>query len=343
MTSHELFSADYFEARKRFLNEADTLGLTVETIVHPLESDPQGDIAIDVIRIGPTKTERLLFVLSGVHGTEINAGSAVQLGLLRDYAGKVPDNTAIVLIHAVNPVGCARLTRYDENNVDPNRNVRDFSQPLPENPEYDLMHSALCPIEWTGPVREKADADIQSYIDSKGFDSFTQNVLQGQHSHPDGIFFGGTEQIWCVKQLIEIMTRHADGASKVSLIDVHTGIGPRGFGQIIRAGDAQPEGAEWGKIGGMISDIVDMIPSAESKIKILIEFGTHEFETVIAAHRADNWLRRRGDRNSPEGLEIRKNLHDALFVDQADWCQSIWEQSRRLTTDVLNEMSQHGI
>ena len=83
-------------------------------------------------------TDDLVVHTSGVHGVEGYAGSAVQQALLRLHSATPPTNklrTSLLLIHAVNPYGMAHYRRFNENNVDLNRNgIHDFSQVSQRDP-----------------------------------------------------------------------------------------------------------------------------------------------------------------------------------------------------------------
>jgi len=67
---------------------------------------------------------------SGVHGVEGFAGSGIQIAILSNFSAEAaearsadPDAPTIVLVHAVNPFGMAHFRRFNENNVDLNRNA----------------------------------------------------------------------------------------------------------------------------------------------------------------------------------------------------------------------------
>ena len=192
--SHRLFSDSYFTARYRFLQAAKARGYALETALHPMSDQFPADVATDIVRVGPDTARRVFFISSGLHGTELTAGSGIQLGLLEDIEAWLPKDTAAVLIHAVNPFGSAAMTRTDENNIDPNRNNRLSFEPLPENPDYDALHDALCPATWSGPARDAAEARIAAYIAENGFEKYSRNVLSGQYRHADGLFYGGTPE-----------------------------------------------------------------------------------------------------------------------------------------------------
>ena len=87
-------------------------------------------------------------LVSGTHGVEGYYGSDSQIALLdnlRDHAS--PEDTCVVLVHLVNPLGTAWLRRVNEDNADANRNYIDFTQAPPANIEYETLHEIyLCVI-----------------------------------------------------------------------------------------------------------------------------------------------------------------------------------------------------
>lgn len=333
------YSADYFEARARFLAKATDLGLSIESYAHPQSSDFSNEVATDAVRIGPASARHVLFVTSGVHGTELTAGSGPQLQMLSYFKDALPADTAMVLVHAVNAYGSAKLTRTDENNVDPNRNIRaDFSK-LPKNEAYAELHHALCPKDWDGEGRATADAQIERYIGDNGMLALTQNVLQGQYEYPDGIFYGGDRESWCVSTLTDIVKQHAQGAEQLAIVDIHTGVGPYGFGEVMRVDRPAPTDVEWENIGGFVCDILDRADCAKAPIKILLEVGTYEFNRVLTGLRGDNWLRHHGDEASPLGRQIKANLRDALFANDEAWLNDISQQSLAICEETLVELT----
>jgi len=124
------FSEDYHAARDKFLKAAAEIP---SAIVKPYEV--QDGLFIDVVEV-PGNKERVLMSTSGVHGPEGFAGSAIQTSLLSMVA-EVPavqqlytaaadkgdeGPPTLLFIHAVNPYGFANNRRFNEDNVDLNRN-----------------------------------------------------------------------------------------------------------------------------------------------------------------------------------------------------------------------------
>ena len=75
-----------------------------------------------------------MVIISETHGVEGFCGSGCQVGFLveRVYEG-LPKTVGVALVHALNPYGFAWLRRVNEDNVDLNRNFRDFTEPPPSS------------------------------------------------------------------------------------------------------------------------------------------------------------------------------------------------------------------
>ncbi|TNE33788.1 MAG: DUF2817 domain-containing protein [Alphaproteobacteria bacterium] len=339
------FSATYAEARAKFLEACMNRGLEVESHHNDKARGAEGeDLYMDVARLGPDEAKKVLFVSSGTHGGEGFCGSGVQIGMLREGMLKdLPDDVAVVFIHAVNPYGFSHIRRVNEDNIDLNRNFLDYAEGLPENPEYAEVHDMIVPDDWGGPAFKKAEEDIQTYIAKNGLGPFQQAVTGGQHIRANGLFFGGFEPAWSNKTLRAIVTKHAGNATHFAMMDFHTGLGPYGHGELIYVGDPEglPRAIDWygddvtsPEAGTSTSAVVrgtinigmcESAPQAQATCTA-IEYGTKPILEVLNALRADNWLYAKGDLDSDQGRTIKKEVRDAFYCDFDDWKQMIWER-----------------
>lgn len=335
-----LFSDDYFSARRRLLQACSQAKLAVESYCHPSIVDTRGEIALDVVRVGHKGAENVIFVSSGVHGTEGTVGSAVQLGILEQLStAQMSNNTAVVIVHAVNPVGYANLTRGNEDNIDLNRNFKDFTQPLMANLDYVALHDALCSEFIHGEQRHADDLKIQQYIEQHGLSALLEKVLQGQHSIKEGLFYGGISPAWSRLVLEEIVQKYAGRARKVAIIDIHTGVGPKGVGLILRDQIRDVEQGNLAPIAGQVCSVIDQLGTAEQRIKLVLEFGTLAFDHVLKALRDDNWLGRQSSVPDDVRKQIKTQLFNALRIDEDEWYDAVWQQSWQLLQDVNNELN----
>src|SRR4029077_519331 len=154
MSISDFFSASYAEARDKFRDAARTAGAALDTHHNPAAAPDGLDLTTETARLGPRQADRLLIVMSGTHGVEGFCGSGLQVGLLKSgLAADHPADTAVLMIHAINPSGFAWNRRGTEGNVALNRNFVDHSRPYPANPGYELLREAICPRDWSAKGR----------------------------------------------------------------------------------------------------------------------------------------------------------------------------------------------
>ena len=95
-------------------------------------------LGTDVIYLGPQDANNVLVFISGTHGVEGYCGSAVQQFLLSTLIeSELPKNTAVLMIHSLNPWGMYWARRCDEAGIDLNRNFVDYLKTEPLDPEYE--------------------------------------------------------------------------------------------------------------------------------------------------------------------------------------------------------------
>jgi predicted deacylase len=121
VVSVNYFSEDYPAARQRFLAAGHALGADLHQLRLGLSAPDGSPLTIDIAWIGARSPDTVVIHSSGLHGIEGFAGSAIQLALM-NQCGSIPPNGAILFVHTLNPFGMAWLRRFNENNVDLNRN-----------------------------------------------------------------------------------------------------------------------------------------------------------------------------------------------------------------------------
>jgi Protein of unknown function (DUF2817) len=347
------FSASYAEARGKFLAAARAPAASIEAHVNPNAKGAGGEeLALDLARFGDRDTENLLIVCSGTHGNEGFCGSFCQTAFIEEGVVDARHRTvAVLLVHAVNPYGFSHIRRVTENNVDLNRNFGDFSKPPPENPRYAEIHELLVPADWDGPARAKADAGLKVWLQANGMPAYQAAVAGGQYAFPDGLFFGGQRPTWSNATFRAILGLHGAAAKRVSVIDIHTGLGPAGYGEpisVIAPGAPEFERARawWGDevtsvtdgtsksppvTGSLVGAIEETLPHAETT-SIGLEFGTLPLAEVLEAIRGDNWLYARGLRSglsmeSTLARGIKTKIREALTLRSDGWREKVYARA----------------
>jgi hypothetical protein len=332
----------YPAARVAFLDAATAAGATVTAYAHP-EDGPGGDaLATDVAILGPADAPHRLLVISGTHGVEGFAGSLCQTAWLRDGVD-LPGGLAVVLVHAINPYGFAWVRRVNEDNVDLNRNCIDFDAGPPENPGYDLLADALVPDVWDEPTQTRTAEALLDFAGEHGFDGLQAAVSTGQYRHPRGIFFGGQEPVWSQRTLETVVRTHLADARDVAILDLHTGLGPFGHGELIAS---HPDAAGRARLstcfdeytipseGTSVSADVrgDVLDAMEAWLPgvgvagVAIEWGTVDIIEVSTALRADAWLHGYSDPRGPAATSIKEQLRAAFAPDDPVWADRVVER-----------------
>ncbi|MHA6198485.1 M14 family metallopeptidase [Pseudomonas wadenswilerensis] len=359
MTSAACFSQSYAHARQKFLDACAGLGLPVESHVHPLPGAEGEQLAIDVARSGPADAEHVLLITSGCHGVEGFCGSAVQLALLRDedFQRQAREaRCAVVYLHAVNPYGFSWLRRWTQENVDLNRNFRDFDQLRAANADYAALHPLMIPAQW--PPTPGNRLRLLGQLLTRGRKRLQKAISSGQHSHPDGLFYTGSAPTWSNRTVRGIVRSHASRCAHLVWLDIHTGLGPKGHGERIYSGpgdspmlararqwwgDAVRSSQDGQSVSVPLSGL--MVYSALEECApaqftgLTLEYGTLPGQQVLDALRAEQWLHNNPQVDDTRRQRIKRQLRDAFYVDEPQWKEDVLRQGREVACQALSGLS----
>jgi Protein of unknown function (DUF2817) len=350
-------AVDFGSARDRFLTAAGRLGAPTEHFIHPGNGPAGEELALDTAWLGAADAPGVLVVVSGTHGVEGFAGSWCQSRWLESRP-ELPEGIAVLLVHAFNPYGFAWVRRVNEDNVDLNRNFVDFADP-PVNAAYEELHAAVCPTEWTEDSRQRLAKAVVEYLDEHGADATQEAISAGQYRHPDGLYYGGSAPTWSHRMMKALWTGKLPKAERIGIVDLHTGLGPYGHGELIshdHPGSAPYERAvEWYGADAVISLKTDESVSAEllgewmptaahwapraATTAIAIEWGTIEPYRVGLSLMADNWLHLYGDPKGPDAAAIKAELRNAFAPDEPDWLDAVWSAFVKISGQALTGLA----
>lgn len=342
------FSDNYAEARSKFLEVASTKGASYRTYSNPASGPAAEELATDLAWVGPTDAAKLLVMISGTHGVEFLAGAGCQTGWLAEFtADTLPENTAVLLIHAINPYGAAWCRRFNEDNVDINRNFVDHSKPHFDNPYYARIHDFLLPSELRGPGREEARQKLDEFRQTQGEQAYQLGFL-GQYSHPDGFYFGGTQPTWSNRTLRQVINEYCCDREHVAVIDLHTGLGSYGYGVVgilaasgsadaARAkqwyGDASVLFAEVGQADGYLDYdqfqegfLLQAFNQELGDTRLTlggIEFGTYPIDVITEAEIDELWLHNHPETEEETTVDIRRQLLHVYYPNTEDWLEMV--------------------
>ena len=358
----DYFSETYPEARAKFL-EAVKLGgaRLLSSHTNPAKG-PQGEDCItDVAWIGPEDASKLLILVSGTHGAEGYAGSGCHVAWLREgwFARTAPRDTAVMLIHAMNPHGFAWGRRVNEDNIDLNRNFVDHTKPHPANPDYVALAKHIDPTEWAEPSLSAHNRAIAQFLGRDTHDVMCKAVHGGQYVNPRGVFFGGTQPAWSNRLFREIVARHAARAHRhVAIIDYHTGGGVWGYCDLFIDDDhagartrdwfaqvsvisedkaAHGKDAQSETPGNLFYSLPEILPGRPMTL-CLVELRTGE-DSGHDAVRAENWLFQHGDPESAMGRELRARMRERFYPARREWRVMAAYQSNAMLAEALYGLS----
>jgi len=332
------YSNDYAEAREKFGAAAHAAGAELSSFVLAQKGPAGEELSTDVAWLGPRDAKSVLVTISATHGVEGFFGSAAQIEWLRrGEAVLLPPGTAALHIHALNPYGFAWLRRTNEGNVDINRNWISFEEPAPPSPLYDELSDDLCPSDWSPESQARTGARIAAWIQRHDAATYQQAVSGGQWTHPEGLFYGGKQPSWSRRTLTGIITSTLGRASRVRILDFHTGLGPYGYAEPILGRRREDPGfartvgwigaAAKSVYGGSVSAQIhgdglsampDLLPDALVDA-VALECGVRPITEVAHALRADAWLHAHGDPLSPEARPIKAMMRAAFHADDPMW------------------------
>lgn len=354
------FASTYAEARRKFREAASARGLAIDAHVHPAAVGAEGEpLAIDVALLGPQEAPALLLLTSATHGVEGFCGSGCHVGLLEDddfVAAVTASGAAVLLVHALNPFGFSHLRRTNEDNVDLNRNFRDFRSVAPANAAYAEVHEFIVPVTW--PPAKANEARIAAYLERYGRVALQAAISSGQCDFPDGLFYGGVAPAWSNGVLREVLGQRCASRQRVAWIDFHTGLGPWGHGEKIFLGPQDATlvaraRAAWGAdvtsyydgsstsaelTGVLFHAFIDSCPGVEYT-GIALEFGTLPFADVLQALRADQWLSNHADAGRDMRASIKRQIRDAFYPEADDWKGMVYGQARAACLQALRALA----
>lgn len=357
MTSTAFFSDSYQEARAKFLAALDAAGgAHVACIPHPLKGPADESLWTDIGRLGAADAKKLLVLISGTHGIEGFCGSGCHTGWLGGghTTHGLPEDIAVLFVHAVNPHGFAWKRRVNEDNIDLNRNFLDHTKPHPVNADYVALQDHINPKTWTPDVAARAEAAIAAHYGNPNGPFLAKAIHGGQYVNPRGTFYGGDKEAWSNTTYRKIIETWMTPASEICLIDYHTGSGVYGFCDLfvddraagVRAREwfehCTPIEAVPVEHGHAQSDVPGLLMYAAQDMlrstrvtSCLVEMRTQARAGLQTILREENWLFQYGDPKSPRGREIRNEVRELFYPSAPEWKAMVLRQSNAMIGEAL--------
>lgn len=241
----EYFPLDYADSRNRFAALTKNLSFPKETGSWKVESKKDNDLFVDYAWLPPIKKpEKLLVIITGIHGAETYAGSAVLSLFMEEILPQLNrDNLGIFLVHSMNPYGFKYHWRCTENNVNLNRN---FSVNGEMFKTKNLDSKRMCELILNRkPVTSMQSKLIENlrkengklYFGDISLDQLTKGISPGQFERADDLEYGGQKPEPQTQALMDQMKKLMPQFKDIIALDVHTGLGDPGRLHLLTDGD----------------------------------------------------------------------------------------------------------
>jgi hypothetical protein len=348
------FSANVSEADDKFARAAARAGGRAEFIAHPLKGPDGEKLNVGVVEVGNPAATNALLMISGTHGVEGFAGAAIQTGVLNTLASlHLFADTKIVMVHLINPWGCAWSRREDHENIDLFRNFLYWDRPSTPDPLFDVWDEAADLAHLGERTPAENAARMRPLIKEHGEARIIAAVRRGQHHKPRSLTYHGQGKCWSTRVLHDVLSARLKNCKRLCVIDLHTGFGGYGEGMVISydaEGDPRLERVrKWfdGAIymPGADADtpphhespyafIARLVPGLSVTASIL-EYGTFPPEVTRDLFTTSLYYQYYGDPKSADGVAIRKRVRHFCYPEEDDWKRSVWTRGREVVDRTL--------
>ncbi len=327
------------------------------------------DLSIDWISAEPEgRKDKLILITTGLHGVEGFVGIAMLDLFLKEFLPLInPENTGLILVHTLNPWGMANYRRFNQNNVDLNRNFmtdpNEFDVVFNQN--YLKLDRILNPQRPLRPFWQEDPIFILKVIANLaryGIQSLREAVMFGQQSNAAGLYFAGREYQKETLWVRDLISKIFSSYKEVMHLDMHTGYGPSDQMSLVAApSETRSSGqlmdefnyplvvkADPDEFYSMQGDMIDWIyqyqQTAYSGVKYFgaaCEFGTYgdgilmetkSLRTMIYINQADQ----QGTISPKVESRIQAEFVEMYFPKSPAWREKALADCRQAFTGVLS-------
>jgi hypothetical protein len=361
-----LFCSDYHADRVAFERSLNSFVARSgrSLALHRYSVDERNDLSVTIAELPARSPERLLVLVTGIHGVEGYAGAAVVRLLLQDLLlHAAPDNVGLLIVHALNPYGFAHGLRVNRNNVDLNRNcaLRDADLLCNDDSAYSALGALLSPKQPArlGNVSRALFALRMLRLRARlGDKAVRQATLGGQYSDALGVFWGGDRVQPEIRFFQALYERLAAQYRELLLLDFHTGYGERGqayalFGradtpsiaacteQGVRSGEGREVTYD------VFGDLVQYCHAAAKRLQpdgvfdgLALEVGTHGVQTLqqlqdLYTVVQENQVRHHGLTRGAREPAVRHAFRELFFPSDPSWRAQVLRNCLRAVSSLL--------
>lgn len=267
------FFDDYAQCRRAFLHSVNLLGANEQnTRTWQLG---ESDLTTDAFWLGARDAKEVLVLISGTHGVEGYCGSAIQSFILQAIEGgrlTLQSHQALLVIHGLNSWGMQHARRCDQDGIDLNRNFVDFNHLPPSSEKYAQWIKVL-----DIPNLEQRQQALKQLELTWGRSEYEKVISGGQYTHAWAPFYGGTQASFASGVIDDVIDHWQLHERCLVVIDLHTGLGPWAFGELICDHDVDSNGSAFAY--KLFGDAVALAQTGESFSVVkkgLLDYRWHE-------------------------------------------------------------------
>tara|TARA_R110001592_G_scaffold291131_2_gene560454 strand:+ start:61312 stop:62436 length:1125 start_codon:yes stop_codon:yes gene_type:complete len=273
------FYYDFTQCQQAFLKACEYYSGDKTQEFYPLQgslasTDSNQNLGTNTVWLGPLDAKQVLVFISGTHGVEGFCGSAIQQFFLSQLTEDLmPKDTAILMIHSLNPWGMQWARRCDASGIDLNRNFVDYQHVEMLDPEYEGILSTLM-------NSQDRYQEMQNQSEKWGQQSFDRIFSGGQYVHKWAPFFGGQSPAHGRNVIEAVIERYDLPNRNTMVIDLHTGLGPWAFGELISDHPVNSHGNQQAKdiFGAAIANAHEGASFSVPKVGLL-DYCFHDYMT----------------------------------------------------------------
>jgi predicted deacylase len=365
-----LWPSSYFEARKWF---RETMPQSLQAWrgarleAQPL--DTEAELTIDwAFAKASDAPERLLVLITGLHGIEGFVGAVILRLFVDKFLPRLDAaSTGLLVVHAMNPWGMHHGRKVNAQNFDLNRNFliapQDFDPAF--NPDYGRLKTFIGPerpVDPPGRAAARFALGLVKVLRAHGSAVLQRASLLGQYRDPRGMYYGGTGLAQEAQLLLRLLRESVPGHQSVTLLDMHSGYGPRLQMSLVHSPREARSGQElrqrfnyprvlkaddcdfYAMRGDMVDTLYALAETAWPDIRFYassFEFGTFGDSTLSLARslRAmilENQLHHYGARSDAAARWIRREFTALYRPDDSWWWEKAKADARQAFEGILH-------
>ena len=182
-------------------------------------------------------------------------------------------------------------------------------------------------------------------------------ISRGQYHHPDGLYFGGTQESWSAAMLKDVFREELRDTQELVVIDFHTGLGEPGASEMIT--EDLPGSPAYARAKKMWGDLVQSSEAGESVSRAFVRHDRfrrrtldegqgadlrgagsgHAIACAMCSMRcADNWLHAHARLDHKDAKNIKKKIRAAFYVDTEEWKRKVFKSADNVVTSALTAL-----